>query len=154
MRIIGIDPGAIGAIVTLERDMPIEWEMMPTMKVGSATRVNAAALAEIIKRSPGAEVFLESVHSMPGQGVSSTFNFGHSCGTIAGVLGALNVRVTLVQPQAWKKRAGLIGTDKDASRARAIQYWPEWRELDKKGRGQAYADAAFIAVFGEIKNSG
>jgi crossover junction endodeoxyribonuclease RuvC len=56
--------------------------------------------------------------------------------------------VELVPPQAWKKRAGLIGKDKDAARSRAIQMWPDWRELDKKGAGQAFADAALIAYYG------
>jgi len=64
-----------------------------------------------------------------------------------GVLGAMCIPHTMVTPQAWKKAAGLIGTDKDAARARAIQLWPKWRELDKKGKGQALADAALIAKF-------
>jgi crossover junction endodeoxyribonuclease RuvC len=76
------------------------------------------------------------------------FSFGHSCGVIAGVLGAFEIPVTYVTPQAWKKRAGLSGTDKDAARSLAIQMWPAWRELDKRGQGQALADAALIARYG------
>jgi crossover junction endodeoxyribonuclease RuvC len=148
MRVIGIDPGASGAVVMLEDDEPIEWMAMPVMKVGSATRVNAAALAEFFFESNVDHVYVEAVHSMPKQGVASSFNFGHSTGTIMGVLGALSVPHTLVTPKAWKKAAGLIGTDKDAARARAIQLWPQWRELDKKGAGQAFADAALIARYG------
>jgi crossover junction endodeoxyribonuclease RuvC len=94
-------------------------------------------------------VYVEQVHAMPGQGVTSMFNFGHSCGTVMGVLGAMGLPCSLVTPQSWKKAAGLIGTDKDAARARAIQLWPKWRELDKKGKGQALADAALIALTGE-----
>jgi len=145
MRVIGIDPGATGAVVLLEDGTPIEWIEMPTVTVGSATRVNAAALAEFIRSSMAEHVYVELVHSMPKQGVASSFNFGHSTGTIMGVLGALGVRHTLVTPQAWKKAAGLIGTDKDAARARAIQLWPRWTDLHKKGKGQALADAALIA---------
>jgi crossover junction endodeoxyribonuclease RuvC len=122
--------------------------LMPTMKVGSATRVNAAALADWIYSTEANCAKVEQVGAMPGQGVSSMFNFGHSCGTIMGVLAAVGTPHTLVTPQAWKKSAGLIGTDKDASRARAIQLWPHWRELDKKGVGQALADAALIAKHG------
>ena len=92
--------------------------------------------------------YVELVSSMPGQGVASMFSFGHSAGVIQGVLGALEIPVVMVTPQTWKKRAGLVGQDKDASRTKAIQMWPSWRELDKKGAGQAYADAAFIAVYG------
>lgn len=150
MKVIGIDPGATGAIVVLEDGQPIEWMEMPTMKIGSATRVNASALSRFLMNYH-APVMLEAVHAMPGQGVTSMFNFGHSCGTIAGVLGALHLSVTLVTPQHWKKHAGLTGTDKDAARAMAIQLWPKWKELDKKGKGQALADAALIALYGGKK---
>ncbi len=149
MRVIGIDPGASGAIVVLEDDTPIEWTLMPTVKVGSASRVNASALADFICGSEVDHVYVELVGAMPGQGVTSMFNFGHSTGTVMGVLGALGVPHTLVTPQAWKKAAGLIGKDKDAARARAIQLWPTWRELDAKGKGQAYADAALIGRYGK-----
>jgi crossover junction endodeoxyribonuclease RuvC len=68
---------------------------------------------------------------------------------IQGVLGAFEIPVTMVTPSQWKKRAGLTGQDKDASRTLAIQMFPFWRELDQKGAGQAYADAAFIALYGD-----
>ena len=149
MRTLGIDPGASGAIVLLENGKPIEWMEMPTMKIGTATRVNAAALADFIATSLCDHVFVEQVGAMPGQGVSSMFNFGHSTGTVMGVLGAMGIPCTLVTPQSWKKSQGLIGTDKDAARSRAIQLWPTWKELSKKGKGQALADAALIAKHGE-----
>jgi len=149
MRVLGIDPGASGALVLLEDGQPIEWTEMPTVKIGSATRVNAAALADFIASSCCTHVYVEQVGAMPGQGVSSMFNFGHSTGTVMGVLGAMGLPTTLVTPQVWKKAAGLIGKDKDAARARALQLWPKWRELDKKGKGQALADAALIAMHGD-----
>ena len=150
MLIIGIDPGASGAIVMLEDDQPIEWMAMPTMKVGAATRVNAAELSYFLDQGRHVDhVYIEAVHAMPKQGVTSMFNFGHSCGVIMGVLGVYDYPHTLVTPQKWKKAAGLIGTDKDAARARAIQLWPTWRDLDKKGKGQALADAALIARYGK-----
>ena len=150
---IGIDPGLSGAVVVLQDDLPTEWYRMPTMKTGSANRVNAAALAAIIRRSifddEETRAYVELVSSMPGQGVASMFSFGHSAGVIQGVLGAYRMPVKMVTPQSWKKRAGLIGKDKESSRTLAIQMWPEWRDLDKKGVGQAFADAAFIALFGD-----
>ncbi|WP_119154160.1 hypothetical protein [Caldimonas tepidiphila] len=147
---IGIDPGASGAIVILDAaGVPLKWAAMPTRKTGSATRVNAAALAALLRPFANGLAFLEQVGAMPGQGVSSMFSFGHSAGVVSGVLGALEIETTMVTPQAWKRRAGLIGTDKDAARSRAIELWPAWRELDAKGRGQALADAALIARFGE-----
>ena len=148
--IIGIDPGASGALVMLENDVPIEWAIMPTYKVGSATRVNAAEVAFFMDRGIEIEhVYIEQVGAMPGQGVASMFNFGHSCGTIIGVIGALGYAHTMVTPQKWKKAAGLMGTDKDAARSRAIQLWPSWSDLSKKGIGQALADAALIARYGK-----
>ena len=148
MRTLGIDPGATGAIVLLEDGQPIEWAEMPVNKIGSTTRVNAAALTDFIASCCCTHVYVEAVHSMPKQGVASSFNFGHNVGTVMGVLGAMGLPHTLVTPQAWKKAMGLIGTDKDAARARAIQLWPKWRDLDKKGKGQALADAALIARYG------
>lgn len=149
MRICGIDPGQTGALVVLDSNQPIEWIEMPTMQVGSATRVNPAAIREFLSGCGLMDhVFVEAVHSMPKQGVASSFSFGHSVGTIMGVLGAMGLPHTLVTPQRWKKAAGLIGTDKDAARARAIQLWPNWTDLHKKGRGQALADAALIARHG------
>lgn len=145
---IGIDPGASGAIVIMEHSTLIEWAPMPIVKIGSATRVNAAALAAMLRGFDAGHAFVEQVGAMPGQGVSSMFSFGHAAGVVAGVLGALSISTTLVTPQAWKKRAGLIGQDKDAARSRAIQLWPDWRALDAKGKGQALADAALIARFG------
>jgi len=150
---IGIDPGLSGAIVILENNVPIDSHRMPTMKLGSANRVNAVALAYIIKAYftsyEEIKVYVELVSSMPGNGVASMFSFGHSAGVIQGVLGAFKIPVIMVTPQTWKKRAGLVGQNKDASRTKAIQMWPSWRELDKKGVGQAYADAAFIAIYGD-----
>lgn len=149
MRILGIDPGASGALVILCDDEPIEWLLMPTIKVGSTTRVNASVVGNFMYHNKVDFALLESVHAMPKQGVSSSFNFGHSCGVIEGVLGGCNISYKLVTPQKWKKSAGLIGTDKDAARSMAIRLYPEWRDLDKKGVGQALADAALIARFGK-----
>lgn len=147
--LIGIDPGASGAVVIMYKDFTlIEWAVMPTVKVGTQTRVNAAALASILREFDAGHAFLEQVGAMPGQGTASMFSFGHAAGTATGVLGALEITTTLVTPQSWKKRAGLSGTDKDAARSRAIQLWPNWRDLDLKGKGQALADAALIARFG------
>jgi crossover junction endodeoxyribonuclease RuvC len=150
---IGIDPGLSGAIVIMDMNSPIEWHRMPTMKTGSANRVNGAALAAIIRPylflDKPLHAYVELVSSMPGQGVASMFSFGHSAGVLQGVLGAFEIPVTMVTPSQWKKRALLLGQDKDASRVLAIQMWPFWRELDKKGAGQAYADAALIAIHGD-----
>lgn len=149
--IIGIDPGCSGAIVILQSGacpQPIGWMRMPTIKVGKSSRVDAAAVSRFLSDFDVGHAFIEQVHSMPGQGVSSVYTFGHAAGVVEGVVAALMIPVTLVPPQMWKRRAGLIGTDKDAARSRAIQIWPRWAELGTKGAGQAFADAALIARFG------
>lgn len=147
-RLVGIDPGASGALVLLEHGDPIEWTLMPTVRINTTTRVNASAVSKWLEDSGAEHVYIEQVGAMPGQGVSSMFNFGHSVGTIMGVVGALMIPHTLVAPQSWKSNAGLLGTVKDASRARALQIWPTWRDLDKKSAGQALADAALIGMYG------
>lgn len=149
--LIGIDPGCSGGIVILQsrqNPAPIQWLRMPTLKVGKSTRVDVAAVARYLGEYQEGEAFIEQVHSMPGQGVASVFTFGHACGAIEGVTAALMIPYTLVTPQRWKGRAGLIGSEKDACRSRAIQLWPAWGALGKKGEGQALADAAMIARFG------
>lgn len=145
---IGIDPGCSGALVALESGTPLEWMLMPTLKVGSNTRVNAAAISDFLKRHAGAHVYLEQVGAMPKQGGASMFTFGHAAGVAQGVVQGAGLPLTLVFPARWKKAAGLIGSEKDAARSLGIMLWPQWRELDAKGKGQALADAALIGRFG------
>ena len=147
---IGIDPGCSGAVVVLAPDGSLMAScLMPTFKNGKSSRVNGAALAAFLREYRlCSHAYLEAVHSMPKQGVSSVFTFGHAAGVAEGLLQGIGIAYTLVTPQSWKKRAGLIGQDKDAARSRAIQLWPLWRDLDAKGKGQALADAALIARYG------
>lgn len=146
---IGIDPGCTGAIVVMAGGEPVAWTLMPTIQIGKNSQVNGAALAAFLRPyAIGTHGYIEKVGAMPDQGVTGVFNFGHATGTATGVMSGLEIPHTLITPQSWKKRAGLIGQDKDAARTRAIQLWPWWRELDLKGKGQAFADAAFIAYFG------
>jgi crossover junction endodeoxyribonuclease RuvC len=155
--IIGIDPGCSGALVAIdEQGAYIAHLNMPVIKIGGSNRVNGAAVAARLNTlgslpfsgGPIIHAYLEQVHSMPGQGVSSVFNFGHAAGVVEGILQGMNIPYTLVTPQAWKKSAGLIGSDKDAARSRAIQLYPALRALDAKAKGQAIADALLIARHG------
>lgn len=149
--LIGIDPGTTGAIVVLGDDLGYVAHLnMPTLKVGTKNRVNGAAVGAFLREhvTPSAHAFLEQVGAMPGQGVSSMFTFGHAAGVVEGLIQGLSIPYTLVTPQAWKRRAGLIGSDKDAARSRAIQLYPSVRILDLKEKGQAVADAMLIARYG------
>ena len=147
--VLGIDPGCSGSLVLItEQGHYIDHLAMPTIKVGTKSRVNGAAVAAWIRQYGITHAYLEQVGAMPGQGTASMFTFGHAAGVAEGILQGLNIPYTLVTPQAWKKSAGLIGSDKDASRSRAIQLYPELRALDAKAKGQAIADALLIARFG------
>ncbi|CFQ87868.1 MULTISPECIES: hypothetical protein [Yersinia] len=154
---VGIDPGCSGAISVInEHGAYINHLSMPTIKVGSKVRVNGAQVATFLLqyRDLIAHSYLEQVGAMPGQGVSSMFTFGHAAGVVEGILQGLFIPYTLVTPQAWKKSTGLIGSDKDAARSRAIQLYPTLRILDQKAKGQAVADALLIARHGMGANHG
>ncbi|MGX4910989.1 crossover junction endodeoxyribonuclease RuvC [Enterobacter chengduensis] len=147
--ILGIDPGCSGALVLVtEQGGYIDHLPMPTIKVGTKSRVNGAAVAAWVRQYGITHAYLEQVGAMPGQGTASMFTFGHAAGVAEGILQGLNIPYTLVTPQSWKKSAGIIGSDKDAARSRAIQLYPELRALDAKAKGQAIADALLIARFG------
>lgn len=162
--IIGVDPGIGGALVLLFDDGEIaDTLLMPTIKVGTKSRVNGAAIAAWLQshRIDHAleqwHAYLEQVNAMPSggagskkrtMGTASAFTFGHAAGLVEGVVTGAGIPLTLVTPQAWKKKAGLIGQDKDAARSRAIQLYPGCRLLDLKGKGQAIADAILIARHG------
>jgi len=147
----GIDPGAKGALVVLDEDgTVIAWLLMPMIKQGTQERVNAAAVAAFLKPyAANITANLELVGAMPGQGVASMFSFGHSAGVVTGVLGALEIPVTLITPQKWTKHFNLGSKTKSPDQARglAARFWPAWRELDFKGKGGALADAALIARY-------
>ena len=157
MILIGIDPGVNGAIAFLDEDLGFKYVFdMPVMNLsGKKQQVNAAALAYIFRENlpyvgtdygVDATAYVEQVHSMPGQGVSAMFNFGTGYGVIQGVLGALQIPMVLVSPAVWKRRAGLTGKPKDASRTLAQQLYPAAPLGLKKHVGRA--DAILIARFG------
>ncbi|EDH6598824.1 hypothetical protein CB467_21385 [Salmonella enterica subsp. enterica serovar Goverdhan] len=106
--VLGIDPGCSGSLVLItEQGGYIDHLAMPTIKVGTKSRVNGAAVAAWIRRYGISHAYLEQVGAMPGQGTASMFTFGHAAGVAEGILQGLNIPYTLVTPQAWKKSAGL-----------------------------------------------
>lgn len=144
---IGIDPGISGAIALLtpQKEL-IETHFMPIMKLGKANRVNAADLARILRMAGRGYAIVERVSAMPGQGVVSMFSFGHAAGVAEAVLATLGIPYELVTPQRWKRHFGLIGLEKDASRAKAIQLYPKASLSRKKDVG--IADAILLARYG------
>jgi crossover junction endodeoxyribonuclease RuvC len=154
MIIIGIDPGQTGAIAAMENGELVGLHDMPTSSRihGKGQQVNPSELASILMEMRDARpavVFLETVAAMPGQGVSSTFHFGESVGIVLGVCGALGLQVRRVRPQYWKKKAGIIGKDKDTARTLAIQSHPDFSDMLKLKKHHNRAEAILIAQFGE-----
>jgi crossover junction endodeoxyribonuclease RuvC len=153
MIIFGIDPGVSGAISVLENKKVIEVFDMPTMIDGkkSKRQVNGAQVTNIIKEKLDENkeiiVVVEHVNAMPGQGVTSMFNFGQSFGVIKGISSALGLPIYFVRPTKWKKHFNLIKTNKDASRTKVIQIYPEISSKLSRKKDSNKADAILIARY-------
>jgi crossover junction endodeoxyribonuclease RuvC len=151
--IFGIDPGVSGAISILENKKVIEIYDMPTMIDGKKNKrqINGSQVTNIIKErfNEGKEIIVvvEQVNAMPGQGVTSMFNFGQSFGVIKGICSALNLPIYFVRPTKWKKHFNLIKTNKDASRTKVIQTYPEISSKLSKKKDSNKADAILIARY-------
>lgn len=142
--VLGIDPGASGAISFYYPEAPelITVEDMPV--VDGATDINT--LAQRVSMMTPDVAFVEHVGSMPGQGVASTFKFGASFGAALGIVAALKIPLHLVRPQKWKKHFGL-SSDKERSRALALRLWPSSGSFARR-RDEGRAEAALIARYG------
>ena len=153
MIIFGIDPGVSGAISVLENKKIIEIFDMPTMIDGKKNKkqVNGSQVTNIIKErlSDGKEIIVvvEHVNAMPGQGVTSMFNFGQSFGVIKGICSALNLPIYFVRQTKWKKYFNLIKTNKDASRTKVIEAYPEISSQLSRKKDANKADAILIARY-------
>jgi crossover junction endodeoxyribonuclease RuvC len=153
MIIIGVDPGISGAISIVENKKIIEVYDTPTMIDGKKNKkqINGAQVSNIIKERLNSEkeviVVVEHVNAMPGQGVTSMFNFGQSFGVIKGICAALSVPIHFVRPTKWKKHFNLIKTNKDASRTKVIETYPEISSKLHRKKDSNRADAILIALY-------
>jgi crossover junction endodeoxyribonuclease RuvC len=149
--IIGIDPGISGAIAVMDGNGLFHVADMPTLEVMSGKtkkrHISAAGLRDILLDYKHAHVFVERVSAMPGQGVTSMFNFGRSAGIIEGVVVALGMPYTYVSPAVWTKAVGRAA-GKDASRARAMELFPNESYMFQRVKDDGRADAALIAYWG------
>ena len=140
MLIIGIDPGISGSICFFKDGRILEVIEMPVMTEGKKNKkqVNGAQiynefLKRINKKEDEIRVVIEQVSAMPGQGVTSMFNFGQSFGILKGICSAMRLPMFFVRPAKWKKYFNLINSQKDASRTRAIEIFPYFStQLSKK----------------------
>ena len=155
MLIIGIDPGISGSICFFEDGKILDVLEMPTMTDGKKNKkqVNGAQIYnEISTKIRGIEkqnlrVIIEQVSAMPGQGVTSMFNFGQSFGILKGICSAMQLPMYFVRPAKWKKYFGLIKSEKDASRTKAIEMFPYFSAQLSKKKDSNKADAILIASF-------
>ena len=154
MLIIGIDPGITGSICFFEDGKILEVIEMPVMTEGKKNKkqVNGAQiynefLKRINKKDDQIRVVIEQVSAMPGQGVTSMFNFGQSFGILKGVCSAMQLPMFFVRPAKWKKYFNLINSQKDASRTRAIEIFPYFSKHLAKKKDSNKADAILIASF-------
>ena len=153
MKIIGIDPGLSGAIAVLHNKKVINMYDMPVMAEGKKNKrqLNSSQLVNILTDNINGDeetiVVVEQVNAMPGQGVTSMFNFGQTFGAIKGVCAALKLPIFFVRPSKWKKHFELINSSKDASRTKVIEMYPTLSSQLAKKRDVNKSDAILIAKF-------
>ena len=155
MLIIGIDPGISGSICFFQDGKIIDVVEMPTMtegkknkKQGKGCKIFNEILFRIKKLDKkDVKVIIEQVSAMPGQGVTSMFNFGQSFGILKGICSAMQLPMYFVRPAKWKKYFNLINSEKDASRTRAIEIFPYFSGQLSRKKDSNKADAILIASF-------
>ena len=155
MIIIGIDPGISGSICFFEDGKVTDIVEMPNMADGKKNKrqVNGAQIYnEISSRiknfnKEDIKVVIEQVSAMPGQGVTSMFNFGQSFGVLKGICSAMQLSTYFIRPVKWKKYFNLINSEKDASRTKAIQIFPYISSQLSKKKDANKADAILLASF-------
>ena len=155
MFIIGIDPGISGSICFFENGKVLDVIEMPTMTDGKKNKrqVNGAQIyneiSKRVKKSDNKEVkvIIEQVSAMPGQGVTSMFNFGQSFGILKGICAAMQISMYFVRPVRWKKYFNLINSEKDASRTKAIEIFPYYSANLSKKKDSNKADSILIASY-------
>ena len=160
MIIFGIDPGVSGAICVLKEGKILEVYEMPTMIDGKKNKrqVNGAEVTNIFLKDLDnkykTKVVVEHVTAMPGQGVTSMFNFGQSFGVLKGICAALKLPIYFVRPVKWKKHFNLIKTNKDASRTKVIEIFPYISSKISRKKDSNKADSILIAkYFEETQNT-
>ena len=155
MIAIGIDPGFTGAVAAISEDGRIVVFDAPTVKVRSGrkthTEMDPAGMVNTLKPFVFREchVWIERVHTMPGQGIASSGRFMYGAGMWEMCVCALGIPYTFVQPERWK-RAMLdgMGKEKDAARLRASQLFPSMAHAFARVKDDGRAEAVLIAEYG------
>lgn len=170
MLFVGIDPGFSGALAAYDADARrlVAVLDMPCVQVVRGGKkkpeINPHAVAEFIRTHNAGEAFIEQVQARPGQNVSAMFRFGEGYGLVQGVCAVMNLPLTKVAPQTWIKALSVPATPKqdrksendrkDASRARAMELFPEHAKLFARKADDGRAEASLIALFGARLSGG
>lgn len=160
MRVLGVDPGAGGALAVIENGQLMDLHDMPVgiQKIGKSNkrRIIPAGLAQLLRDlMPLDAAYVEEVGVRRGEAPTASFAFGQGRGFIVGALAALWVPTFDVRPQDWRKLVGVRGRpgDKGPSRMTASQRWPSWAGSFARVKDDGRAEAALIAFAGYLKES-
>lgn len=156
IKVMGVDPGAKGAIATLDPDaLTMRLDSMPTRqfqrKSGrSVTQIEPVELARLVALHDPDLAILEEVGTRPDEGAVSAFSFGQTFGTIRTVLELAGLDLVLVPPARWKRETK-TPADKDGAVAWADRLFPLCKGLWRGPRGGLQhdrAEAAIMALYG------
>lgn len=145
--ILGADPGKRGALALVDLDGHLLDVIDMPDATGSALGAHIRDFLEDHGPHHVQTAWVEKVHAMPKQGVTSTFTFGAGYGALLGALGALRIPVELRTPNVWKK-AMRCTADKGSSRQAAAQLWPDHARLFARVKDDGRAEAALVAEYG------
>jgi len=154
MRILGLDPGMSGGAAIYaplaSKESGLRWQVtdIPTVGEKTARRVNAPEFRDFVSRFDPQFAFIELATVMPKQGIASSGRYMRAVGALEAIVGALNIPITFVTPQTWKKFHRLKGSDKEQSRALAVQKFPEAAALLARRLDHGRAEAMLIAAYG------
>jgi crossover junction endodeoxyribonuclease RuvC len=157
---LGIDVGVAGAYALIAGDGQVQ--VIDDLPIHQAQHGRTAkqraeldlhAFQLVLSAHRPDHVFLEAVTAWPKQGITSTFRFGHSAGSLYGLVVGLGLAVTLVPPKVWQRHHG-IGPSPDAARQRAVQLYPSIADRLGRKRDAHRADALLIADYGLRRQAG
>jgi crossover junction endodeoxyribonuclease RuvC len=153
VRVLGIDPGIHGgcAVITVNNGAAavlVDAIDIPVTGVGAKERVDVLALCAWIRRHQPDEAMVERAQAMPKQGASSGFKYGRATGALEAALACCEIPMTIIEPTMWKKAHHLRGSEKEASRQRALQLFPAAHSLFARKKDHGRAEAALIALAG------
>lgn len=153
--ILAIDPGASGALCFFNTtEGMLDVLDMPTVEVKRGNKdkreISPAMLAMLIEMHQVDLVVLERVGAMPGQGVSSTYQFGRGVGMVEGVVAAKRLPLQYVTPQRWQRDLN-VRDGKDGNRQRAAELFPAYAHLFARKKDDGRADAALMAYWGATR---